>query len=234
MYNKIIKELKKYYNPDKADFLPRFFKTGKGEYGEGDKFVGITVPNIRKVAKQFYKQVDLGIIQKLLNNPIHEYRLTGLIMLVYKYEKAEIKTKGEIVKFYEKNFSAVNNWDLVDLTAHKILGDWLLDKGRKKLYKLARSNDLWEKRISMMSTFAFIRENDFKDTLAIARILLHDDHDLIHKVVGWMLREVGKRDMKTEELFLQKYYKQMPRTMLRYAIERFPESKRLQYLHGEI
>lgn len=234
MYNQITKELKQHSNANKAVILLRFFKTGKDEYGEGDRFVGVTVPIIRSIVKKFYEQINFADIQKLLDSPIHEYRLTGLLTLVYKYKKSDIQDKKKIVQFYEKNFQAINNWDLVDLTAHKILGDWLIDKNRHKLYKLAKSKNLWKKRIAIISTFTFIRQNDFVDTLEIAKILLNDDHDLIHKAVGWMLREIGKRDMQVEELFLQKNYKQMPRTMLRYAIEKFPEKKRLQYLHGKI
>ncbi len=234
MYNQVTKELKKHSDSNRVAISLRFFKTGKGDYGEGDEFIGVTVPITRSIVRQFYKQTSFLDIQKLLNSSIHEYRLTGLLILVYKYEKSDIQGKKKIVQFYEKNLKAINNWDLVDLTAHKILGDWLIDKDRQKLYKLAKSKNLWKKRIAMMSTFAFIRQGDFIDALEIAKILLNDNNDLIHKVVGWMLREIGKRDMQVEELFLQKYYKQMPRTMLRYAIEKFPEKKRLQYLHGKI
>jgi len=170
-------------------------------------------------------------IQKLLDSKIHEHRLVGLLILVDKYEKSNNK---EIVDFYLANTKNINNWDLVDLTAHKILGHYLLDKDRTLLYNLARSNDLWEKRISIISTFYFIKNNDFKDALKISEILLNDKHDLIHKAVGWMLREIGKRDQKAEEKFLKKYYKKMPRTMLRYAIEKFDEKKRKAYLRSEI
>ena len=223
-------ELKNLGNPEQAKLLQGFFKTGPGQYGEGDIFLGIKVPVQRKVAKK-YKDLPLQEIQQLLDSKIHEHRLVGLLILVYNYEKSKNK---EIVDFYLSNTRNINNWDLVDLTANKILGDYLLDKNRSLLYNLAKSSDLWEKRISMISTAAFIKENDFNDTLKISEILLNDKHDLIHKAVGWMLREVGKKDQDVEEKFLKKYYKNMPRTMLRYAIEKFEESKRKAYLRSEI
>ena len=223
-------ELKNLGNPEQAKLLQGFFKTGPGQYGEGDIFLGIKVPVQRKVAKK-YKDLPLQEIQQLLDSKIHEHRLVGLLILVYNYEKSKKKEK---VDFYLSNTRNINNWDLVDLTANKILGDYLLDKNRSLLYNLAKSSDLWEKRISMISTAAFIKENDFNDTLKISEILLNDKHDLIHKAVGWMLREVGKKDQDVEEKFLKKYYKNMPRTMLRYAIEKFEESKRKAYLRSEI
>jgi len=226
----IKEDLQSYASPEKAKILQRFFKTGKGEYGEGDVFLGLKVPETRKIAEK-YKELSLLDIQKLLDSKIHEHRLVGLLILVDKYEKSNNK---EIVDFYLANTKNINNWDLVDLTAHKILGHYLLDKDRTLLYNLARSNDLWEKRISIISTFYFIKNNDFKDALKISEILLNDKHDLIHKAVGWMLREIGKRDQKAEEKFLKKYYKKMPRTMLRYAIEKFDEKKRKAYLRSEI
>lgn len=227
---KLKKDIQAYASPEKAKVLQRFFKTGPGQYGEGDIFLGIKVPVQRKVAKK-YKDLPLPDVQQLLDSKIHEHRLVGLLILVYKYEKSKNK---EIVDFYLSNTRNINNWDLVDLTAYKILGDYLLDKDRSILYDLAKSSDLWEKRISMISTAAFIRENDFNDTLKIAELLLNDKHDLIHKAVGWMLREVGKRNQEVEEKFLKKHYKNMPRTMLRYAIERFEEKKRKAYLRSEI
>jgi len=223
-------ELKKLADPKQAKLLQGFFKTGKGEYGEGDIFLGIKVPIQRKVAKQF-KELELKEIQELIDSKIHEHRLVGLLILVDKYEKNPNK---RIVDFYLSNTININNWDLVDLTSHKILGHYLLDKDRSILYELAKSNDLWEKRISMISTAAFINKKDFKETLKIAEILLHDKHDLIHKAVGWMLREVGKKDQEVEENFLKKHYKTMPRTMLRYAIEKFEETKRKAYLKSKI
>lgn len=221
------KDLFRLRNPEKARALQRFFKTGKGEYGEGDIFLGIVVPEQRVVAKK-YPDLSLNDLQELLNSKIHEYRLTALFILVAKYKKTE--NKKEIVDFYLKNTRNINNWDLVDLSAPKILGEYLIDRDRKILYKLARSKNLWERRISILATFIFIKDGDFSDSLKTAEILIKDDHDLIHKAVGWMLREVGKRDLKTEEIFLKKYYKRMPRVMLRYAIEKFPDSKRRRFL----
>ena len=223
------KELKKISSPRQAKILQRFFKTGKGEYGEGDIFLGIKVPEQRKVADKF-QELSLKDIEKLLNSKIHEYRMSALFILIKQYEKADEEYKKEIFNFYLKNTKNINNWDLVDLSAPKIVGDYLLNKPRKILYKLARSSNLWERRIVIISTWIFIKNNEFDDTLKIAKILLNDKHDLIHKAVGWMLREVGKRDQKIEEEFLKKYYLKMPRTMLRYAIERFNEKKRKFYL----
>ncbi len=216
-------------DPEKAAILSRFFKTGKGQYGEGDIFLGIVVPKQRAVAKR-YTGLGLKDIGKLLSSKIHELRLVALLILVNKYKKADEVGKGEIADFYLKHTKRINNWDLVDLSAPKILGDYLLDKDRSLLYRLVRSKNLWERRISIMSTFAFIGKNDFGDTLRISEILIGDDHDLIHKAVGWMLREVGKKDLKTEEDYLKEHCRRMPRTMLRYAIERFDESKRRFYL----
>lgn len=229
MLTQLKKDLLKLSNPDKAKFFPRFFKTGKGEYGEGDKFIGVTVPNMRLVAQNF-QGVTLKELQELLNSPIHEYRLTALLILVAKYKKADEKEKKAIVNFYLKNTTKINNWDLVDLSACYILGEYYLEKDKGIFYKLAHSKNLWEKRISIISTAWFIKNNQFTDTLKITKILLKDKHALIHKACGWMLREVGKKDLKTLEEFLGKYYKTMPRTMLRYAIEKFPEEKRQSYL----
>ena len=222
------KDIERLSNPSKAKLLQRFFKTGKGEYGEGDIFLGIQVPEQRKIARK-YKDLELNEIQELLKSKIHEYRLIALLILVEKYVKS--LNKKEIVDFYLKNTRNINNWDLVDLTSHKILGEYLKDKDRSILFKLAKSKNLWEKRISIISTFAFIRNNDFNDSFKIAELLLKDKHDLIHKAVGWMLREIGKKDQDAEERFLKKYYKTMPRTMLRYAIERFDEKKKRFYMN---
>lgn len=207
--------------------MSRFFKTGKGQYGEGDVLWGIKVPVQREVSRMF-KEASLKEIQELLDDEIHECRLTGLLILVETYKRAE--NKKEIVDFYLKNTRRINNWDLVDLTAPKIVGDFLLDKKRDVLYSLARSNDLWERRIAVLSTFAFLREKQFKDVLKISEMLLKDKHDLIHKAVGWMLRELGKRDKDVEIVFLEKHHKTMPRTMLRYAIEKFGEKERKKYM----
>jgi len=228
MINEIKKDLEELKNQAKAKLLSGFFKTGKGEYGEGDVFLGISVPQQRQVAKD-YLNLSLVDLQKLLSYKIHEYRLVALLILVGQYNKYE-NLRKKIVDFYLKNTKNINNWDLVDLSSHKILGHYFFNKNRKILYKLVRSKNLWERRIAILSTAYFISQNQFKDTLKIAGILLNDEHDLIHKAVGWMLREVGKRDQPTEERFLKKHYQKMPRTMLRYAIERFDEKKRQFYL----
>jgi len=229
----MIKEIKKDFikleNPTKAQILSGFFKTGKGQYGEGDVFLGITVPLQRKLAGK-YLNLKMSDIQKLLNSKIHEHRLTALFILIAQYQKSNLETKEKIVNFYLKNLKNINNWDLVDLSAPKILGHYLQDKDKSLLYELAKSNNLWKKRISIFTTYTFIKNKQFDNTLKIAELLLNDKHDLIHKAVGWMLREIGKIDQKTEEIFLKKYYKIMPRTMLRYAIEKFPEEKRKYYL----
>ncbi|MBU0708013.1 DNA alkylation repair protein [Patescibacteria group bacterium] len=229
LLKQVEKDLKKLANPQQVKILQRFFKTGPGEYGEGDIFLGIKVPVQRQVAKK-YKVLSLADTIKLLQSKIHEHRMTALFILIFKYQEGDELGKKKIVDLYLKNTKYINNWDLVDVTAPKIIGDYLVDKPRNILYKLAKSKDLWEKRIAMISTYAFIRRNDFDDAMKIAKILLNEKHDLMHKVVGWMLREVGKRDQVVEENYLKKYYKTMPRTMLRYAIERFPESTRRQYL----
>ena len=233
------KELNKLANPIKAKLLAGFFKTGKGEYGEGDIFLGLTVPLQRKLAQKF-NNLSLGEISKLLKSPIHEYRLTALEILVMQYEYAQ-KSKDlvvcdKIVNFYLNNTKYINNWDLVDLSASYLLGDWLLNVNAKAnikrsvLYKLVKSKNIWERRISIVSTFAFIKAGQFADSLKLAKILLKDEHDLIHKAVGWMLREVGKKDQDVLIGFLDKYANQMPRTMLRYAIEKFPAARRKWYL----
>ena len=223
------KELRKLANPKQAKVLQRFFKTGKGEYGERDIFLGIKVPDQRKVAGNF-KNLSLGNLGKLLESKIHEHRMTALIILISQYEKADECGKKEIFNFYLKNSKNINNWDLVDISAPKIAGDYLMARSKTILCKFAESKNLWKKRIAIISTYAFIRNNEFDDTLKISKILLNDEHDLIHKAVGWMLREVGKRDQKAEEKFLKKHCLKMPRTMLRYAVEKFSESKRRFYL----
>jgi 3-methyladenine DNA glycosylase AlkD len=225
--------LKKESNKEHAKILQRFFKTGPGEYGEGDVFIGIKVPKLRAIAKQ---NLDLTFpeLQKLLNSKIHEERLTALMILVLRFNKADNTLKEKIYKFYLKNTGRINNWDLVDLTAPNIVGEFLIDKDKKILFDFAVSKNLWEKRISIIATYRFIRRSQFEITFLISELLLKDEHDLIHKVVGWMLREIGKQNPGAEEMFLQKHYKQMPRTMLRYAIEKFPEQKRKAYLQGKI
>lgn len=231
MLSQLIDELQKESDPEKAKNLSWFFKTGKGQYGEGDVFLGITVPRLREISKK-YQNLDLKELQKLLESKIHEHRLSALMILRFKYENKNTneKLKKEIVHFYLLNTKKINNWDLVDLSCHYILGNYLLDKDRDILYKLARSTNLWEKRIAIISTFEFMRNNQFDDSLKICEILLNDKHDLIHKAVGWALREIGKKDKQKEINFLDKHYKAMPRTMLRYAIEKFTDSERKHYL----
>lgn len=217
----IITELNTRAHPEKKKVMQGYFKTGKGEYGEGDVFIGVYVPEQRSIAKRYYKEVTLADIEALLHEKVHEYRLTALYALSLMYEKLP-DMRPDIVALYLRNTRYVNNWDLVDTSAPKILGPYLLETGDTSiLYEFARSGELWKQRIAIMSTLAFIRAGGYDDTLEIARILLHHKHDLIHKAVGWMLREVGIRDMATETAFLKKYYKDMPRTMLRYAIEKF-------------
>lgn len=256
MIEDIKNDLQKYATRKNKEVLQRFFKTGPGEYGEGDVFLGVKVPDQRKVAK-IHKDIPLDEVSKLMNDKIHECRLTGVIILVNKFKISNEKNQTEIVRFYLDNLKGVNNWDLVDLSAPYILGGWLVSQLSNIIYhlsnksqnpkaiknnpyteevakKMARSKNLWERRIAMMSTFGLIRNYEFDLALEIAEILLKDEHDLIHKAVGWMLREIGKKSMKTEEKFLKEHYKNMPRTMLRYAIEKFPEEKRQNYLKGFI
>ncbi|MDP3791931.1 MAG: DNA alkylation repair protein [Candidatus Omnitrophota bacterium] len=225
----IKKRLKQYSNKKKIPVLQRFFKTGPGEYAQGDIFIGVMVPYARKVVKEF-KDIGLKYLPKLLRSPIHEERLTALLILVYKFKSADDTGKKKIYRLYMKNSAFVNNWDLVDLTAHHIIGGFLNDKDKRALYELAKSKNLWERRLAVIATFYYIRNNDFEETLRLSGMLMGDKEDLIHKAVGWMLREVGKRDVKTLEGFLSVHCENMPRTMLRYAIEKFPEPKRKAYL----
>ena len=230
---KIKKRLAQLANKEKAEILQQFFKTGPGEYGEGDVFIGVKVPDLRKVAKDF-RDIAIKDVSILLESAIHEERLLALLILVSKYVKGNETTKKEIYKLYLNKTKYINNWDLVDVTAQHIVGDYLMDKNKEPLYNLSKSKDLWERRIAVMATFYFIRHEKYEETLKIAKVLISDKEDLIHKAVGWMLREIGKRNMVIEETFLKQHYKEMPRTMLRYAIEKFPEPKRQQYLKGEI
>ncbi|MFH1790141.1 MAG: DNA alkylation repair protein [bacterium] len=232
MLSELKKDLLIMADPIRAKNCLRFFKTGKGEYGAGDKFIGVSNPDQRKIAKK-YKNLRIGDLQKLLSDKIHEHRQVALYILVDQFARSKNNefARKKIVKLYLKNTKKINNWDLVDCSAHHVLGSYLLDKkDRKILYKLAKSKNLWERRISIIATFLFIRTNDFKDAIKIAEILLNDSHDLIHKAVGWMLREVGNRDLKVEEDFLKKYYKKMPRVMLRYAIEKFNKKSKQFYM----
>lgn len=225
----IRRELRRVADEDKAHLYASFFKTGKGEYGEGDIFIGVTVPKQRVIAKK-YSALPLAEISLLLKSSCHEERLTALIILVGQYKKADPFVQKQIYNFYLAHTKSINNWDLVDLSAHAILGEHLVSGDRKILYALARSKNVWSRRIAIIATATFIRRGDFADTLAIAEILLSDKHDLIHKAVGWMLREVGKRNQQVLEEFLIKHISAIPRTTLRYAIERLPQEKRIQYL----
>jgi len=231
--NELRKNIRTLASPEISRTMQWFFKTDKGEYGEGDVFVGLKVPIQRKLARGF-KDLALADLKILLKSPVHEERLISLFILVDKYEKGDDREKEAIFTFYLKNRKGINNWDLVDLSAPKIIGKHLLKKDKSLLFKFVLSKNLWERRIAVLSTYEFIRNNNFAVTLQISEILLHDKHDLIHKAVGWMLREVGKKDLQVEENFLKINYKIMPRTMLRYAIEKFPETKRKKYLQDKI
>jgi 3-methyladenine DNA glycosylase AlkD len=222
-------ELEKLANPDLAIFAQRFFRTAPGEYGYGDKFRGIRVPEIKKLVSK-HAVLPFGETKNLLRSEFHEDRLLALMILVRQFAKGDELVRTRIYELYLKNMDAVNNWDLVDSSAPYIVGPHLLDKDRQPLHRLARSINLWQRRIAIIATSHFIRNNDFADTLAISEVLLVDREDLIHKAVGWMLREVGKRDLEIELAFLEKHAGKMPRTMLRYAIEKFPESQRKDWL----
>ncbi|MEN9919219.1 MAG: hypothetical protein RL662_1655 [Bacteroidota bacterium] len=223
----IQKQLEAVSSPQKRDFIPSFFKTGKGEYGEGDKFIGVVVPEIRKIAKQ-YKDLSQEEITNLLHNQYHECRLCALIILTERFKKAKIEVeRTSFFNFYLQNTKWINNWDLVDLSCKDVIGGYLIDKtDRTILYKLAKSNLLWDQRIAIISTHPFIKKQDYHDTIQLSAYFLTHKHDLIHKAVGWMLREIGKQDKTVLTMFLDTYYKQMPRTMLRYSIEKLlPEEK---------
>lgn len=229
-------ELRQAADPEKAAFSPRFFKAGSGQYAEGDKFLGVAVPKQRALAKK-YKNLWLGDIEKLIQSPWHEERLTGLLILVGAYQRAGSKDKQEIYNFYVSNTDRINNWDLVDSSAEHIVGAHLQDSPYKMkvLSKLADSKNLWERRIAILSTFNYIKNGSPHEALEIADLLLRDRHDLIHKAVGWMLREIGKRvDRQLLIDWLAPRYKSMPRTMLRYAIEHFDAATRDKYLKGKI
>ena len=231
--NKILqqlrRELRRYASPKQALVLQRFFKTGPGEYGEGDRFIGVKVPQIRKVATNHHQTPGKDILG-LLGSKIHEERLLALIILTIAFKKSDDVKRKQIYLQYLKNTAYINNWDLVDLSSHEIVGAYLLDKPRSPLYGLAKSASLWERRIAIVSTYHFIKNGEFSDTLRIATILLADKEDLIHKAAGWMLREVGKRDKAALDAFIARHACKMPRTMLRYAIERFPEKERQRIL----
>jgi 3-methyladenine DNA glycosylase AlkD len=229
----ISKALLAFATKEKAEFLPRFFKTGKGEYGEGDRFHGVVVPDQRKVANKFSSTTSKEVIIELLHSPFHEERLTALLILCNKFNQAkEIGKEKEWYDLYITMADRVNNWDLVDASAHIIVGQYLEDKDRSMLYKLAKENSLWKNRIAVVATWHFIRKNsDLKDILQLSEIMLTHKHDLMHKATGWMLREGWKKDAKQIEKFLDKFATQMPRTMLRYAIEKMEETKRKGYLN---
>ncbi|NKB89341.1 MAG: DNA alkylation repair protein [Acidobacteria bacterium] len=220
-------------DPAIAEHSARFFKTGPGEYGEGDRFRGIRVPVLRGLAKR-QASAPLRTVMALLKSRCHEDRLAAVLILVLQYQRGDAQHRTRIYDAYLANTEHINNWDLVDSSAHKIVGPHLQDRDRAPLYSLVESTSLWERRIAMMSTLHFIKQDDFDDALAIAELLLHDTEDLIHKIVGWMLREVGNRDIRVEEDFLRGRYQDMPRTMLRYAIEKFPEPRRRAYIEGTI
>jgi 3-methyladenine DNA glycosylase AlkD len=220
-------------DPRRAAISQRFFKTGPGEYAEGDVFLGVRVPLLRKLAKA-YLQTSLSMLQYLLSSPVHEERHLALFILVQRFAREKNRKRREIYDFYLENLAGVNNWDLVDASAEHIVGAYLFDRSPRQLLRLARSCRLWDRRVAIMATFHFIKRNHFNTTFELADLLLRDPEDLIQKAVGWMLREIGKRDPAREETFLKPRYLRMPRTMLRYAIEKFPEPKRCAYLQGKI
>lgn len=221
--------------PEKASFLPRFFKTGPGEYGEGDQFMGVTVPDQRQIAKLFFKEISLEDLSQLIKNPFHEVRLTGLLALVYRYEKTKSETEQrKLVDYYLAHLDFVNNWDLVDSSCYQILGHFYWKKDKSLFYELADSDHLWRQRVAMISSFFWIKKGEYADALALAEKLKNHPHDLMHKAVGWMLREIGNRNFEVELEFLKKHYQTLPRTALRYAIEKFPEDLRQDYLKGNI
>jgi len=226
LYTNMLKQA----DPSQVAGLARFFKTGPGQYGEGDKFLGIKVPVTRAVVKECWKRVDWTALEECITSEYHEVRLAALLTLVEIFKHSG-NLRSQCIDFYLSHTAYINNWDLVDLSCYPLLGQWLLDKDRTLLYDLARSGKtIWEQRIGMVSTMTFIRHGQLQDTFNIADILLHHPHDLIHKAVGWLLREAGKRDKAALEAWLNGRYTQMPRTMLRYAIEKFPEEERRQYL----
>lgn len=232
MLAKLRNDLKKLSSKKRASDMQRFFKTGEGEYGFGDVFIGVTMPSLRELAKN-YREMSFEDLYKLLRSEIHEERMTALLIMVLNFEKEEMLQR-RIYEFYLKNTKYVNNWDLVDVSADKIVGAYLIDKPKDILYKLSKSKNIWERRISIIATFYFIKQDKFEDTLNIAEELIEDENDLIQKAVGWMLREVGKRDEKSEIRFLKKHYKNMGRTSLRYSIEKFPQKSRQAYMMGTV
>lgn len=229
----LLNELREMADPEAAEHLQRFFKTAKGEYGEGDRFLGIRVPVLRKIAKK-NRNIHINDAARLLRTPFHEARMLALLILIDQFDNGSEEERNAIYHLYMDHTEHINNWDLVDISAGRIPGEHLKEHSRAPLYELAASEILWERRIAIIATSAYIKEKDFEDALAIAEILVNDEHDLIQKAVGWMLREIGKQSLRAEEKFLKTHYKTMPRTMLRYAIEKFPETKRQKYLKGKI
>lgn len=228
-WNEIQKELETYIDPVKREYLPNFFKTGKGQYGEGDKFLGVVVPNTRIVAKK-YKEEPFEVIAEMMQSEWHECRLCALLMMVERFKKSGEKERKEIYDFYLSQTARINNWDLVDLSAPYIVGEFLKDKSRDDLYRLAGSSLLWDQRIAVVATATLIRNNDFIDIIRLSELLLNHKHDLMQKAVGWMLREMGKRDKDLLVQFLDKHAKVMPRTMLRYSIEKMTDEERKHYM----
>ena len=228
----VVKELEYLKNSEKIKVFKKFFKTNKGEYGYGDMFWGLSVPQVREISKRYFRDISFDEIKILINHRIHEVRLTGYLILTYQYEKSDNEKRKDIFDFYLNNLSGCNNWDLVDLSCYKIVGEYVLrnKEKRKILYKLSKSKNLWEQRISIVSTYPMIKRKEFEDTLNISKLLLFHKHDLIHKAVGWMLREVGKQDMNVLREFLNENINTIPRTTLRYGIERMNESERKKYL----
>jgi 3-methyladenine DNA glycosylase AlkD len=229
MLDEIRAKLQTLATPERAAGAQRFFKTGKGEYGEGDKFLGVTVPDLRRITREL-QELPLRDVRKLLTSEWHEERVLALLILVRQFERADQPSKDAIYDAYLRSTRHINNWDLVDCSAPYIVGAHLAGRSRAPLRQLAKSSSLWERRIAIIATLHFIRRGEFDETLRIAEMLVNDRHDLIHKAVGWMLREVGSRDRAVEERFLVEHAATMPRTMLRYAIEKFPEPLRRQYL----
>lgn len=229
----IRQKLEQYIDPVKREYLPKFFKTGKGQYGEGDKFLGIVVPNTRLVAKK-YKDEPFEVMAGLLQSEWHECRLCALLMMVERFKKSDEKERTAIYDFYLSQTKRINNWDLVDLSAPYIVGEYLKDKPREDLYRLADSPLLWDQRIAVVATITLIRNHDFIDILALSEKLLYHKHDLMQKAVGWMLREMGKRDKELLVQFLERHCREMPRTTLRYAIEKFSEEERRYFMRRDL
>lgn len=236
IYLQILEALQFLSSPEKKDFLPYFFKTGKGEYGEGDLFLGVKVPDQRSVAKEYYSKINLNELSELLSSPYHEHRLTALLMLISKFEKTKDQAiKDEVVEFYLNHLPYINNWDLVDTSCYKILGRYAFENQKENLLKeLSKSNEMWHKRIAVVGTMYYVKKGSFELTKEFVTQNLHHPHDLMHKANGWLLREMGNKNEAVLIDYLNKYYKEMPRTCLRYAIEKLDEEVRQDYLKGRI